>query len=117
MAQKTQRPATYPWAELYELESRTRPLPRTKKFRRGRPPRPIEREKVTIELTDEERRILRAIHAALAGRLPSVSQGQVVGLALRLLEARMLAIGKPLALPEDITDWRGLLTLLEEEVT
>lgn len=107
--------ATYPWAELYDLESRTGATTRrAPQMRRGRPPRPIQRFKVTVELTDEEDRILKALKAAFQTRLPSVAQGQVVGLALRHLHQALTASSdEPVNLPAGVQDWAGIVEHLE----
>lgn len=108
--------ATYPWAELYDLESRSgAPARRAPQMRRGRPPRPIQRFKVTVELTDEEDRILKELKAAFQTRLPSVAQGQVVGLALRHLHQELLApSATTVTLPDDVQDWAGIVAHLAE---
>ena len=106
--------ASYPWAELYDLESRSgAPTRRPPQMRRGRPPRPIQRFKVTVELTDEEVRILKELKAAFQTHLPSVAQGQVVGLALRHLRQELLTPGATtVTLPDEVHDWTGIVAHL-----
>ncbi len=114
MPSPKQRKPAYPWAELYNLESRTGTYAARRQLRAGRPPRPVHRVKVTLELTDEERRILKEIQAALATRLSSVAQGQVVGLALRRLKAELSGDSEVIVLPQQITDWSGVVEYLEQ---
>lgn len=115
--------ATYPWAELYDLESRTEAHPPRKQLRRGRPNRPIERTRVTLELTDEELDLLLELQSAIRRRfaktvrVSTVSRGQVDGLALRLLKERLLTLGAAspggeIRIPDGIDDWQGLVEWL-----
>ena len=104
---------TYPWTELYNLESRLgqRPLPGMR--RRGRPPRPFARTRVSLLMTDEEQRILRRMRALLEEWLDPaiVSRSQVNGLALRLLQLRLEGAD----LPATVTDWSALMEYLVGE--
>ena len=109
---------TYPWAELYALESQAS---RTKSpgtpAVRGRPRRPIPRHNTTISLTGAEAQLLMELSATLAMHVGRISQGQVGGLALHLLERRLRAVNNGrLALPDDITTWQSLAMLLRLEV-
>jgi len=104
---------TYPWTELYNLESQLgqRPLPGMR--RRGRPSRPFQRSRVQLLMTDEEQRILKHLRNALEERLEpaKISRSQVNGLALRVLEIRLGAA----ALPETVKDWPTLMEYIAGE--
>lgn len=80
------RPPRYPWAELYDLESRIRqPQPTTKRGK-GRPTHAIPRHAVCLSLTDTENRILAQSAEQIRKMLPgSVSKSQAAGLAFQLL--------------------------------
>ncbi|MBM3122499.1 MAG: hypothetical protein FJZ97_10000 [Chloroflexi bacterium] len=101
---------TFPWTELYNLESQLgqRPLPGLR--RRGRPPRPFTRERVQLMMTDEEQRILKRIRNVLEETLEpaKVNRSQVNGLALRLLAMRL----EETTLPKNIESWSELMELL-----
>jgi len=101
---------TFPWTELYNLESQLgqRPLPGLR--RRGRPPRPFTRERVQLMMTDEEQRILKRIRNMLEEILEpaKVNRSQVNGLALRLLAMRL----EEIKLPENVGSWADLMELL-----
>jgi hypothetical protein len=104
---------TYPWTELYNLESQLgqRPLPGMR--RRGRPSRPFQRSRVQLLMTDEEQRILKHLRNALEERLEpaKISRSQVNGLALRVLEIRLGAA----PLPEAVKDWPTLMEYIAGE--
>ena len=101
-----------PWAVLYNLESQLEPQVAQTKRRVGRPRNPIPRVRVTAMLTADERRLLRQLTNRLQEQLDTshVTQGQIVGLSLRMLE-RML---ESAALPEaaDGADWPALVAAL-----
>ena len=101
---------TFPWTELYNLESQLgqRPLPGLR--RRGRPPRPFTRERVQLMMTDEEQRILKRIRNMLEEMLDpaKVNRSQVNGLALRLLAMRL----EDASLPERVESWSELMEIL-----
>ena len=109
------RPAarpTYPWAQLYEMESQI--IQGKPSGTRGRPRRPIPRHNTTLSLSDEEGQLLTEITATISMRVTRASQGQTGGLALHLLERRLRAIsGGRLILPDDITTWESLAMLLK----
>jgi len=78
---------SYPWTELYNLESQLgqKPLPGIR--RRGRPPRPFQRLRVQLLMTDEEQRVLQRLRNTLEEQLQParITRSQANGLALRLL--------------------------------
>lgn len=104
---------TYPWTELYNLESQLgqKPLPGIR--RRGRPPRPFQRSRVQLLMTDEEQRLLKRIRNILEEQLQParITRSQANGLALRLLDLRLQAA----PLPAEVHDWPSLLQFLEGE--
>lgn len=101
---------SYPWTELYNLESQLgqQPLPGIR--RRGRPPRPFHRSRVQLLMTDEELRVLQRLRNTLEEKLQParVTRSQANGLALRLLDLRLH--GKPL--PPEVHDWPSLMQYL-----
>ena len=104
---RPEKPA-YAWAQLYELESRKK-RPDTRQARRGRPPHPVKRRNVSVKLTDEEERLLSVNQATLKLQLQSVSKGQVVGLAMRMLNEKLGQV--PIA---DATTWEEVMRLVME---
>ncbi len=109
------RPAprpTYPWAQLYEIESQL--IQGKPSGTRGRPSRPVPRHNTTLSLTEEESQLLTEITGTLSIHVTRASQGQIGGLALHLLERRLRGFnGGRLALPEDIATWESLAMLLK----
>lgn len=107
------KPANYPWALLYNLESQLgqQPLPRMRRV--GRPSRPIPRTRVMLLLTADERRMLQRLTNIVGEKLypAKISRSQVVGLALRLLGLKL--DGKEL--PGEVVDWPTLITALAGE--
>jgi hypothetical protein len=103
----------YPWAELYDIESGVRRLHLTREEEGpGRPPKPVKRIKTSITLTDEEKRMYEKLTYVLGSKLHpnKVTKGQVIGLALRLLDAKLEA------LPAALDSWAHLAeTLFEAE--
>jgi len=101
----------YPWAELYDIESGIKKInvglatggP-------GRPRKPVKRIKTSITLTDEEKRIYEKLAYQLGSKMhpQKVTKGQVIGLALRLLDARLDE------LPKKLETWETLAVLLFE---
>jgi hypothetical protein len=102
--------ATYPWAELYDLESRRKDnrdnigMPR----RQGRPNRLYPRHGTMVMLSDEEMAIFDELHYRIRSALrpATVTKGQVHGLALRLL------FGKAARLPEHAESWETLVAMI-----
>ena len=107
---KTPTRRAYPWAELYQLESREQTAPLSAKRSVGRPHSVVPRAKTTQLLTADERRSLAAIVARLQLLLPSakISRGQAAGLAFRILE-HQLADVQP---NPELKDWRALVDQL-----
>jgi hypothetical protein len=105
-------PATkpYPWAELYDLESRVSGTAQARSGKTGRPHRAYIRRKTSVMLSDEEQasleRITYLIRQAL--RPGSVTKSQVYGLAVRLLDHRMGLM------PEHVENWEELIAALFE---
>ena len=103
---------SYPWAELYNLESNLGRSPQVVKARRpGRPNSPIPRKKKTLAFTEEEETTLKRLTYKIGGFLNpgSVNRGQVVGLALRLLEMDLERINLP---GQETVDWPALVEAL-----
>jgi hypothetical protein len=99
----------YPWAELYDIESGVKKLKRAGEGKGpGRPKKPIKRLKTSITLTDEEKRIYDRLAYELGSKLHpnKVTKGQVIGLALRLLDE------KAQALPSAMRSWERLAEIL-----
>lgn len=112
MVTKTRSAKTATWAALYDLESQIEPPVRRAKATRGRPRNPVPRVAVTSKLTSEEKRIITR-NAARIGEIletSAVTKGQVIGLALRLLDKRLQREGGP-----DKAGWGGLVAWLEDE--
>ena len=104
---------SYPWTELYNLESQLgqKPLPGIR--RRGRPPRPFQRLRVQLLMTDEEQRVLQRLRNTLEEQLQParITRSQANGLALRLLDLRLQAT----PLPAEVHDWPSLMQFLVGE--
>lgn len=102
--------ANYPWAELYDLESRVPGTAPIRSGKTGRPHRAYIRRKTSVMLSDEEQasleRITYLIRQAL--RPGSVTKSQVYGLAVRLLDHRMKLM------PEHVENWKQLIEALFE---
>ena len=110
---KQQRKYAYPWAELYDMESRVFSSP-TGTGRQGRPNQLYVRRRTSLMLSDEELQSLGTDLLTLQNALRpgKVTKSQVYGLAVRVLTARMNA------LPKRVTSWddvvRALIDGLEE---
>lgn len=107
---KGEASTTYPWAELYDLESRRREPTGTPR-RQGRPNRIYPRHGTSIMLSDEEMAIFDALHYRIRSALrpATVTKGQVHGLALRLLQSKIES------LPEQADSWEALVRVLFPE--
>lgn len=112
MVTKTRSSKTTTWAALYDLESQIEAPVRRAHASRGRPRNPVPRVAVTSKLTTEEKRIITRSAARIGQILETsaVTKGQVMGLALRLLERRLQREGGPTK-----TGWGGLVDWLEDE--
>jgi hypothetical protein len=111
MAEKLQPLSPYPWAELYDIESGVKRLRLTREDEGpGRPPKPVKRIKTSITLTDEEKRIYEKLTYTLGSKLHpnKVTKGQVIGLALRLVDSKLEA------LPSSLDSWALLARILFE---
>ncbi len=97
--------ARYPWAELYDVESGvTRIHLSQANVGPGRPRKAVARIKTSITLTDEEKRIYEKLAYELGSKLhpKKVTKGQVIGLALRLLNASTAR------LPDSLESWEAV---------
>ena len=101
----------YPWAELYDLESRVPgSAARTRSGKTGRPPRAYIRRKTSVMLSDDEQAMLEKIAYLIrqAMRPGSVTKSQVYGLAVRLLDHQIKS------LPEHVENWDQVIEVLFE---
>jgi len=99
----------HPWAELYNIESGVKKAHIAPTAGgRGRPPNIVKRHKTSITLMDEEKRIYDKLAYILGSKLHpnTVTKSQVMGLALRLLDAQVKD------LPEALNNWDKLADLL-----
>ena len=100
----------YPWAELYDMESRVSGAAAVRSGKTGRPSRIYPRRKTSVMLSDEEQAALEKITYLIrqAMRPGSVTKSQVYGLAVRLLDHRMEQ------LPDHVASWNQLIQSLFE---
>lgn len=100
----------YPWAELYDLESRVPGSARNRSGRTGRPPRAYIRRKTSVMLSDDEQAMLEDITYLIrqAMRPGSVTKSQVYGLCVRLLNHRIKS------LPKHVENWGQVIDVLFE---
>jgi len=99
----------HPWAELYNIESGVKKAHiAPTSAGPGRPPNIVKRHKTSITLMDEEKRIYDKLAYILGSKLHpnTVTKSQVMGLALRFLDAKVEN------LPDVINDWDQLAGLL-----
>ena len=98
----------YPWAELYDLESRVPGSARMRSGKTGRPTRAYIRRKTSVMLSDDEQAMLEKIAYLIrqAMRPGSVTKSQVYGLAVRLLDFRIQS------LPEHVENWNQVIKVL-----
>ena len=111
MAERTTS-SQYPWAALYDIESGVKKLNIAREEARpGRPPKPVKRLKTSITLTDDEKRMYEKLTYILGSKLHpnKVTKGQVIGLALRLLDSRLED------LPSSLDSWELMADILFEE--
>jgi len=106
MSKDTQKNAkpNYPWAELYDMESRVSKATPVRSGKTGRPTRVYPRRKTSVMLSDEEQAALYLIRQAM--RPGSVTKSQVYGLAVRLLDYRMEQ------LPDHVANWDQVIQSL-----
>ena len=110
MAERTTS-SQYPWAALYDIESGVKKLNIAREAQRpGRPPKPVKRLKTSITLTDDEKRLYEKLTYTLGSKLHpnKVTRGQVIGLALRLLDSRLEE------LPASLDSWELMAGILFE---
>lgn len=108
---KDEKAEAYPWATLYNLESGIGGSESGyTKSHVGRPFRPFPRRAKTTYLSDEEISIInRNLFRIREAMRPSpVTQYQLIGLALRLLDDRMRL------LPERVATWDDVVKALFE---
>jgi hypothetical protein len=100
----------YPWAKLYNMESGVPGTAGAPTNQRGRPFRPFVRRPKTAYFSDEEISIINKdlFHLREALSPSSVTQYQLIGLALRLLDDRMRF------LPERVTTWDEIVKAVFE---
>lgn len=100
----------YPWAELYDMESRVSGAAAVRSGKTGRPSRIYPRRKTSVMLSDEEQAALEKITYLIrqAMRPGSVTKSQVYGLAVRLLDHRMKQ------LPDHVANWDQVIQSLFE---
>lgn len=98
----------YPWAELYDMESRVSSATPVRSGKTGRPARIYPRRKTSVMLSDDEQAALEKITYLIrqAMRPGSVTKSQVYGLAVRLLDYRMEQ------LPDHVANWDQVIQSL-----
>ena len=111
MTEKNKKYA-YPWAELYDMESRLAPVSK-ETGRIGRPRQLYIRRRTSLMLSDEEASLLAIATLKLqeALRPGSVTKSQVYGLAVRLLSDRLRLLKERVGSWEDVVQ----ALMLEEE--
>ena len=112
MANKKQsKEYAYPWAELYDMESRIA-VDRLETGKKGRPQSVYIKHRTTLMLSDEEISMLarNALNLQEILRPGSVTKSQVFGLAVRLLDARMGKLGN-----RKVRSWEEVVRALLEE--
>ncbi len=89
-SESKQKKYAYPWAELYDLESRVQGTS-GKQGRIGRPSQLYIRRRTSLMLSDEELQSLDETMLAIQNTLRpgKVTKSQVYGLAIRVLSARL----------------------------
>ncbi len=99
----------YPWAQLFDLESRIAKGPSRRQEMPGRPHRAYVRRQKTVLLSDEEISLLDGAELAIkeAMRPATVTKSQVIGLAVRLLSVRVAAL-----MPDRASGWEELVRAL-----
>ncbi len=101
---------SYPWAELYDMESRVATPPAEAK-RPGRPHQLYIRRRTSLMLGDEEQLLLATAVLNIQNALrptAKVTKGQVYGVAVRVMAARMQYM------PEQVTSWDEVVKALIE---
>lgn len=100
----------YPWAELYDMESRVSGATPVRSGKVGRPSRAYIRRKTSVMLSDEEQAALEKSTYLIkqAMRPGLVTKSQVYGLAVRLLDYRMKLM------PDHVNNWDQVIQFLFE---
>ena len=109
MTDKKSTSLRHPWAELYNIESGVKKAQiSTRMTGPGRPPNIVKRHKTSITLMDEEKRLYDKLAYILGSKLHpnTVTKSQVMGLALRVLNAKVED------LPESLHTWDQMADLL-----
>ena len=109
-----QRKYAYPWAELYDMESRVLGS-KGGQGRIGRPSQLYIRRRTSLMLSDEELQSLDETMLAIQNALRpgKVTKSQVYGLAVRVLSARMKTLGSE----SRLSSWDEVVkALIEGEV-
>ncbi len=100
----------YPWAELYDMESRVSGATPVRSGKVGRPSRTYIRRRTSVMLSDEEQDALEKSTYLIrqAMRPGAVTKSQVYGLAVRLLDHRLKL------LPDHVANWDQVIQSLFE---
>ena len=105
MASQGKQKYAYPWAELYDMESRvTVAKAKARRRGRGRPSSLYTRRRTSLMLSDDEASMLDRATVRLADALRpgSVTKSQVYGLAIRLLDSRLASLSDRVSSWEDV---------------
>lgn len=110
MAAEMKKKYAYPWAELYDMESRISGTG-TRGGRKGRPASLYTRRRTSLMLSDDEVLMLANATAKLGNALHpgSVTKSQVYGLAIRLLDSRLDS------LKDRVSSWDDVVRVILEE--
>jgi hypothetical protein len=111
MASQGKQKYAYPWAELYDMESRVTAA-KAKARRRGRPSSLYTRRRTSLMLSDDEASMLDRATVRLADALRpgNVTKSQVYGLAIRLLDNRLAFLS------DRVSSWEDVMQSLLKDV-